>query len=248
MKPEKSTGLTGSTLKWIALITMFIDHIGAVLLENGLLPLLNDSVLVGSSLAFRPDSFRTWYMADYVLRMIGRLAFPIYCFLLVEGFYYTKNVLKYIFRLGAFALISEIPFNLAHGSLRYDAMQNVYFTLAIGLLTLWCMQLIDTRLSKYVWLKIPAALLGMLLAEFLRTDYSSFGVLLIILLYLLRENRLRQSIAGAIATVWETTAPLAFVLTYFYNGKRGRQLPKYFFYVFYPAHLLLLAGIRAVLF
>ena len=88
-------------------------------------------------------------------------------------------------------------------------------------------------------LKIPVILVGYFVAEILYTDYAGLGVICIMVIYLFRQNRIIQAFSGAVAFMWEIPAPLAFVPVAFYNGKRGWKM-KYFFYIFYPAHLLLL--------
>ena len=93
LNTKNSSGLTGAHLKWIALCTMLIDHIGAVLLETGLLPLAADAVLAGNSFDYLPADYTFWYTLNMILRLIGRIAFPLYCFLLIEGFFHTKNLL-----------------------------------------------------------------------------------------------------------------------------------------------------------
>ena len=250
MNYAKKTGLTGSHLKWIAIITMFIDHIGAALLEIGLLPKIADAVLAGNSFDYIMADYHFWYGFDDVLRSIGRLAFPIFCFLLVEGFLHTKNIKKYALRLGLFALISEIPFDLAFNEKILEASyQNVFFTLFIGLLVLIGLKYFEETLPPHIsWLRFIVALTGILLAMFLRTDYDAFGVMLIFLLYEFRSLPKLRCIAGALLMLFNsTTGCLAFLLIWFYNGERGKQLPKYFFYAFYPAHLLLLFLARIIL-
>ena len=215
MKTTKTTGISASTLKIIALTTMFIDHIGAVLLERGLLPVISSAVLAGHSFDYLPTDYETWYYVNFFLRLIGRISFPIYCFLLVEGFLHTKNIKKYAIRLGLFAIISEIPFDLAFcGEIFNLSMQNVFFTLLIGLCTLWGMKSLENLHQNQAPFRILVALTGMILAEFLQTDYSAFGILLIVLIYIFKDNRKKQSIVGAISTLWEYTAPIAF-LCYF---------------------------------
>lgn len=91
--------LSGTALKRIACLSMLIDHIGAALLENGL---------------FRQNAvWQGGVRLDFVMRMAGRLAFPIYCFLLVEGFVHTHDFRKYVLRMLGFALLSEFPFDWA---------------------------------------------------------------------------------------------------------------------------------------
>src|SRR5699024_4762737 len=155
-------GLSGSTLKWIAMVTVIIDHMGAA----SLLPLLNSRQLVtfDYSLAY------TAYTSFLLLR---RIAFPIFCFLLVEGFFYNSNKEKYAIRLGIFALISEIPFNLAISQQFFDlAYQNVFFTLLLGLLALWL-----ASIMKYRWLGIIPIVLLPIAAQHFNTDYDMFGVI-----------------------------------------------------------------------
>jgi ABC-type amino acid transport system permease subunit len=222
-------GISGSTLKWIAIISMAIDHIGAGILEAGLLNAWGTSPLGNFFGAY----WQQIYQIDQVLRKIGRPAFPIFCFLLVEGFLHTHDVKKYAIRLGLFALISEIPFDLLLFLKPVDwSHQNVFFTLLLGLLAIW---FIDSH-GETVLVRIAALGVGMLLGELLRTDYGAFGVGLILVLYVLRKNRFWQCILGALLCVWEYTAPIAFLFIWFYNGERGRQ-PKWFFYWFYPVHL-----------
>ena len=93
--------------------------------------------------------------------------------------------------------------------------------------------------SKDVWyLRLVIAAVGCALGELVHCDYGAMGVALIVVLYLMRESRFQQCITGAICTYWELPAPLAFIPIWFYNGERGRQ-PKWFFYWFYPVHLLI---------
>ena len=250
MNHTKKSGLTGSHLKWIAIFAMFIDHIGAALLELGFLPKIADAVLGGNSFDYVMKDYLFWYRFDNILRAAGRLAFPIFCFLLAEGFLHTKNIKKYALRLGLFALISEIPFDLAfNGSLLEASHQNVFFTLFIGLLVLAGLKYFEEILPSHIaWLRFIVALTGILLAAFLRTDYDGFGIMLIFLLYEFRNSKKLQCIAGAILMLFNsTTGCLAFLFLWLYNGERGKQLPKYFFYAFYPVHLLLLYVLRMLI-
>ena len=220
-------GLSGSTLKIIAIVTMFIDHSGATIVKELLkLP------------AIKADAQTYTMVSDLysLMRDIGRIAFPIFCFLLVEGFLHTRNVKKYASRLFLFALISEIPFDFAlKPSWYYPEKQNVYFTLLIGLLVIWGMSLFLEQDMMLILIMVA----GLIAARLLKTDYSYKGVFLIEVLYVLRFSRLYQCLGGAAAVTWELPAPAAFFPVYFYNGKRGISL-KYFFYWFYPVHLILL--------
>lgn len=180
---------------------------------------------------------------------IGRLAFPLFCFLLVEGFIHTSNTTKYLVRLFLFALISEIPYDLAFSHQLIDLeSQNVFFTLLIGLLVIIGLKKFSTFTVKNVLISLTIVGSGIFLAEWMQTDYGGWiGVLLIVSLYLFRNFPLLKSILGGLILLQNSLfGPFAFILIYFYNGKRGRQW-KYFFYWFYPVHLLILVGIQQFL-
>ncbi|MDK2808185.1 MAG: hypothetical protein PWP24_920 [Clostridiales bacterium] len=239
---SKRFGISGSTLKLIAIVTMLIDHIGAAILEA--MPGFYASMQVRGSL----------YIADRICRATGRIAFPIFCFLLVEGFFHTRSRSKYALRLAVFALVSEIPFDLAfRGQWWYPGYQNVFFTLLIGLIMMIGIQYerehVLPRLAKGK--NIVALLLQTLIfvaaaivAQLLHTDYGMWGIVAIFGMYILRFNRLYQCLVEALyfMSFEFPSAALSFLLLYFYNGKRGISL-KYVFYLFYPVHLLVLYGI-----
>lgn len=243
---EKRKGISGSTLKLIAVVTMLVDHLGAALMgrllwANGYMELVASSDMNVINQWFW--EYGSLYYGYTAMRMIGRVAFPIFCFLLVEGFLRTGNVRRYALRLGLFALISEIPFDLAFKARVLEfTYQNIYFTLLIGLLTMVAFDRIGKKDWSW-WLKLLASgvslLAGAGLAEILRTDYGATGVVCIIVLYVFRFRKPYQILAGCLVFLWETTAPLAFIPVAFYNGRRGMKL-KYLFYLFYPLHLLVI--------
>lgn len=221
--------ISSSTLKLIAVVTMFIDHFG---------------------LAIVYWSWDTDIARHYQLcRDIGRIAFPIYCFLLVEGFFYTRSRLRYAASLLFFGILSEIPFNLVLGaSVWLPAYQNVFFTLLCGLLAIWGMEKVRER---HILLMVLPAAAGMGAAYLLHTDYDFKGVLLIVILYLFRTRPVLRFICGALCLTWEWKAIFAWIWITLYNGERGWMrgpVIKYAFYIFYPAHLLLLAYLRYHLF
>lgn len=226
--------LSGSTLKIIAICAMAIDHFAGSILFYG--------ILLPAAPISPGTSVWIWYRIYQALRFIGRIAFPIFCFLLVEGFLHTSNRKKYAFRLFIFALVSEIPFDLAlFGSAFYWEAQNVFFTLLIGLLVIWGMEKADFTPYQFPLYAVFIGA-GSLLAWLMKTDYDYKGVILIAVLYFFRYQPDLRTLAGCISLLWEAPACLAFIPLNLYNGKRGISL-KYFFYLFYPVHLLLFAGI-----
>lgn len=200
------------TLKVLAVITMLIDHTGAILFPE--IP---------------------------VLRIIGRISFPIFCFLLVEGFFHTKNIRAYMMRLGIFALISEPFFDLGFkDSLVYTASQNVFFTLLIGMIMMYFMEKYQMAVFRGMIL-----LVAMGVAYALKSDYKYMGILLIFFFYIYRERRIFGSIAVfAHNTLFrgriEGYCALALIPILLYNNKAGKYRLKYLFYIFYPLHIFIL--------
>lgn len=218
-------GISAAVLKWIAVLTMLVDHFAVAVYMH----------MAG------------WdYNVYMMLRRIGRIAFPIYCFLLVEGFFHTKSVAKYLRNCFLFAVLSEIPFDMAiFGRVVYLQGQNVYFTLCIGLGVLIVLDQFRERYGTgYILLKAAVIALAAYAGEILDVDYHWKGVLFIVMFYYIRNmQEWIRNLAVVCAFAYELTAPLAVIPIHFYNGKRGRQI-KYLFYAVYPVHLLVLGLIR----
>lgn len=214
--------MTSAVLKYIAVIAMLIDHVGAFILE--------DMYGINSTI--------------YILsRSIGRIAFPIFAFLLVEGFKKTKNRKKYFINLLIFALLSEIPFDLANkGSLMDFNQQNIFFTLLTNL-TMLCviegMKIDKTDLKAIA--EILIVLLFSLVSMLFKFDYSFFAPLVVYSYYKFYGNKKMRFLASELSLYFEafSLVHVSNILIYYYNGKRGRQ-NKYFFYFFYPLHLLII--------
>ena len=223
--PERFRVLNGSALKLLAMATMLVDH-SAICFR----PLLNPYLFTLFDIRFTP----------YVLlRGFGRIAFPIFCFLLAEGFRHTRSKQRYALNLFLFALLSEIPYDLFNcGALPYER-QNVFFTLLLGGLGIWC-------LGKFRERPLGSSLLliGLgIVAALLHADYGWKGFLLILLLYLLAEQPVVQAFAGITLLGWPAGVACAFPFLNLYNGERGfvrGRAAKYFFYCFYPVHLTIL--------
>ena len=279
-------GISIFAIKIIASVTMVIDHIGAIFFN----PL--------------PDPVQS-----LILRGIGRIAFILYAFCLAEGFYHTHNRKKYALRLLAAAILVEPVFNTVcvSGMEKIYQSQNVIFTFFIAFCTMWIVEKIkhSERIKAKVALIIPSVIMGLLMAEVIRSEYGCMGVGLVLVFYFLREKKVALFISAFLtygigvvivnhvserlyfyrvylAKVKEYTElgeelllknttfgwqqiSIAFKITsgdidYFlkycivgpivaliiimlYNGKKGRELPKLAFYIFYPAHLMLLHNI-----
>ncbi len=226
--------LSTNQLKILALTAMTLDHIGAALLPQDLFIRL-------------------------VFRCIGRIAMPIFCYLIVVGMFATKNIRNYMLRLAVFAMLSEIPFNLAfQGKILEFHKQNVFFTLLIGLSVIWLVEqekMILLRKSVFLsnLIEIGILAVGCALTYFLKTDYTFFGVLMIYFFYECRFHAILSIISQIILYILmggiEGFATFALLPICMYNGEKGRDSKwmKWFFYVYYPAHLLIIYAVHMIL-
>lgn len=231
---KKEWGLSGGALKIIALVTMILDHATAVFVNY-----YEQTALYNAG------------------RCIGRLSFPIYCFLLVEGFCYTRNVKKYSLRLFLFALVSEMPFDLAFFGCIYWGHQNVFFTLFLGLLAIWITDTAIKKCSNLAAGKVMccAGLIVIYFAcYFVRADYGFYGVCLIFLFYVFRAQKEKVAASNvvingimALGGNRQIFGGFSSILIAFYNGEKGISL-KYFFYAIYPIHLLLFYWLKYYIF
>ena len=234
--PEKYRILSGSALKIIAIITMLIDHIGAVLLS-----MYPPAQKVLFTLLGRE------YSVYLIFRDIGRVAFPIFCFLLLEGFRHTRSRFRYGRNLLLFALISEIPWNLMFTNTLHYERQNVFFTLFLGYLAFCAIEYFkDKRLIQLL------CILGLLVVSiFLKADYGWRGFVFLLIMYWFRNDKTAQAIIGSCWLYYEWKACFAFLSINMYNGERGfvkGKFLKYVFYWFYPVHITILVILRKLLF
>ena len=226
---------SGSVLKVIAMISMLIDHTAAYVL-SGYQWARSAFLVIGS------HSLSIYRM----MRIMGRIAFPIFCFLLVEGFMHTSSRIRYGRNLFIFALISEIPWNLVHSDSFLYKGQNVFFTLFLGYIALCIIEKYNDDKRK----QLAGLLLGLLVAILLHADYGVSGYGFIIMIYALRDNRIIRAIIGSCFLSNPYYAGIAFIPIALYNGERGfikGKISKYAFYAFYPVHMLVLYAVRTVL-
>lgn len=223
MTLKPAFGLSGSALKVIAMISMVIDHIALYLMEHG-------TVLYET------------------MRCVGRITFPVFAFLIAEGFIHTRSRYRYFFTLLGFAVISEIPWYLLNGA---DGTHNVMFTLALGVATLMVLENLLKRslVLGFLWT------LGMAgLAFWLGVDYEWRGILIIVIFYLFHfqtnnnihktNNIFRLIICSIIIVHYGLICTIFATITIsLYNNHRGfinKNIWKYTFYIFYPLHLIII--------
>lgn len=230
---ERKRGISGSALKLIAVISMLIDHIAAVMMTG-------EHPVIYTPVFYVFGEKQTVYM---MMRYVGRIAFPIFCFLLVEGFLRTRDRKKYGIRLLIFALLSELPFDLAFDGVFGLTGQNVFFTLLLGYLGLCAIE----RYGEEKWKQAGCLLLLLGASILIKADYGCVGFGLIILFYLLRESRLYLAVLCCCFMPYDWITALSFIPIALYNGERGfvkGKILKYAFYAFYPVHLTVLYLIK----
>lgn len=244
--------IDNNMLKIIAVITMTIDHISYKIIY-GLYMVGKPSVFInGVNVLSEPSNLTMKLLDLYELgRFIGRLSFPIFAYLMVEGFVYTKSRKLYLKRLIFIALISEIPFDLFTFDRAIDwEGQNVIWLFVISFITLEFLDYLRRlKFSKVELIikQLMIVILSTIIAYFFNIGYSIGGIFLITTLYLFKEN-LVLCVLGVISSIFLITLTfgwtqlfslIAFIIIYFSNGKKS-NINKYFFYIYYPSHLLIL--------
>ena len=232
---DSPMSLSGTHIKLIALILMFLDHTGAIFLSSG-------------SMA--------WTFA----RTFGRLSIPLYAYLTARGIKHTHDIRAYVVRLLVYAFLSEIPFDLAFfGRIPVPAHQNVFFTLALPVAAFWIFR--EKCYVKEGWSLAACIVFAGILAQFLHADYGIAGVLLISALVYADGSRFpmaaavwcflfvktgwyirnfvgQAAVSAVITAVWS-------LITDMYNGDPGARKWKKWFYAAYPVHLIVLWMLKA---
>lgn len=229
----KKKGLTGAQLKYIAFFSMLIDHVNKALIY----PYLDGGIMLKVSNLFD---------------IIGRIAFPIFIYFLVEGFFKTRNRKKYLQNLLVFGVISEVPFDLfTTGQIFEPNWNNIMFTLAMVLAMIWgidSLKIKMEKLPKALWYVMSILIVAIvcLAAMNLGVDYEHHAILIGYFFYLFHDRMLIAIPLSYLSMIKEPWALLGFGLLLTYNGERGKQ-NKMFNYLFYPVHLLILGIIRMYL-
>ena len=232
--------LSAATLHILAMTFMLMDHLWATLLP-----------------------------AQEWLTCVGRIAFPIFAFMAVEGYFHTHNLKKYLLRMLIFAVISEVPFDLMYGGTWfYPVHQNVIWTLMMGLVGIHLMETVRKKKSTFAYILVSAAvvILGGLLGTLSMVDYYGIGVLTVFIFYFFRGRKWWCLLGQMLALYWvnvellgglmypirlfgmefelcqQGLALLALLPIWLYRGRQGYHSKpfQYFCYAFYPIHMLVI--------
>lgn len=237
---KKKWELSSAALHILAMVFMLMDHLWAAVLPG-----------------------QNW------LTCVGRLAFPLFAFLCVEGYFHTQNFKRYGLRLFIFALLSEIPFDLMYGgTIFYPFHQNVLWTFLLGLLGIHWMERVRLKGNRlrYALAAVAAVAIGFCLGTLGMTDYYGAGVLTVFVFYFFRGRAWWCLLGQVVALYWlhvevlggqyypiailgwewelceQGLALLALVFIWLYRGRQGYHTKpfQWFCYAFYPAHMLVL--------
>ena len=268
-KKERFT-IPASTLKWIAMLTMLLQNINLVIIDRkmdvenigkaatntiwkfqdrfdpGWRLQANKIYMDGINDFFAKNS--NTYTFYLIITVIGCIALPLLCFLLVEGYLKSERKRYAVMELGVVAMLSEIPFDLAMSGKVYDYMsQNLFFGLFIGTVTVALIDMswkrfIDSKALKYL-LTVVIALAGMAFGIFGMSYYLCFPVLMMVCMYIFHDKKLFSSAIGCFSLTYLSyyyiCSFLALIPIHLYNGKPGRKMG-YVLFIFYPLHLLIL--------
>ncbi len=233
MKPKYNS----LTLKLIAIITMTLDHIAIFFFKS------NSPIYYG-------------------LRAVGRISFPIFAFLLTVGYFHTTNLKKYLGRLISFALITEIIYDYSfYNRFYYSKSQNIFFTLTLGLITIYLLdktnkliknQITDAKDQKIILLTINILIISLasFLSALLNLDYSIIGIIMISTFYLFKNKYLIFITLLLTTLVFASNIQLySLISLYFIFNYQDQKMVnhKYFFYCYYPFHLLILKLLKTLI-
>ena len=202
------------------------------------------------------DHYQLIIGGSEILRVIGRIAFPIFAFTLSEGYVHTRNLKKYLIRIFSFAVSIQMCFYL----FGYGDIINIFFTLFFGLVAIYILNLKKNWVKEPFMKIIKAILIAIILyfAQKFQLDYGAYGILLIIIFNVFRNDKLKILMNFLILNVFNMVFPnvfqivdvqifslLSLIFIFMYNGKKGRSM-KYFFYLFYPVHFFILGVIKFI--
>ena len=231
-------GLTNNQLKIIAMVSMMLDHIGLL-----------------------------FFPGVVLFRALGRIAFPVFAYMIGEGCRYTKNRAKYLGMIAGMGVVFQLVYLVAMQSL----YQGILITFSLAIIVIFAID--GIRKSKKMWIKLAAVGTLLFVAAFVfvlpalltgtdfEIDYGIWGILIPVLVYFMPNQKWRTgSVSGLllIRAIYYTVIPsplglvqwfslLTIPLFFLYNGERGRAKMKYVFYIFYPAHLVILYGIAILI-
>lgn len=228
-KLKKFQVFNGAQLKYVAFISMLIDHVNNALIT----PYLDGTGFL-------------LYLSN-IFSVLGRIAFPIFVFFIVEGFFKTDSRKKYLMALLIFGVISEVPFDMFTSKTFFSPYwNNILFTLALCLVTIWIIDTLKEKIyNKILWYVVSVVIVGIFgfLAMELSLDYDYHAIVVAYIFYIFYDKPILGAGLGYLSIIKELYSFIGFAMTLTYNGERGKQY-RWINYFFYPVHLLILGLLR----
>ena len=226
---KKFQVFNGAQLKYLAFMSMLIDHVNNALITP---------ILEGEGFLLHLSN---------IFSILGRIAFPIFVFFIVEGFLKTSNRKKYLITLLIFGVISEVPFDMFTSRTYFEPYwNNMMFTLALCIITIWAIDSLKEKIDKKIFwyaVSIIIVVIFCFLAMKLNLDYDYHAIIIAYLFYIFYDKPILGAGLGYLSIIKELYSFIGFAVTVTYNGERGRQY-KWLNYFFYPVHILILGVLR----
>ena len=248
-KHRKKLFMTSTSLKVFTAVTLFCYYFSTAVLQRSLLGADRLSIGAMRDLLRTDSGAMSLAGAASFLQLVGGLGLPVAAFLLAEGFVHTKDLRRYLLRLLGFALLSEIPYDLAMSGRWVDlGEQNLLFSLAVGLILLYGLRLFEGKPGLACRLAQAAILAASVLwSMLLRSEFGFFLLVMAAVYYLMRDRKGLRILMGCAMSVMYVTAPLSGYVLWLYEGGKGKEVPRLLFYGLYPVLLLALAALRAAI-
>lgn len=250
---EHPNGLTSQALRTWGMLALAVGIAGRAIIQNGMLGVGGMS---GEQLlqAMQNTSYMGAVTIALILSAVEACAVPIFAFLLVLGFLKTANLKKYFLRVFCVALISEIPFDLVDSGKWFSfELQNPVFALVIALILLYFYRRYPQKKAQYILLKLAVTAAAVIWMQMLKVSHGAFFVILVAVLWLLRDKKLLRTFGGCAAAALCTlvspfylAAPVAFLAIHFYNGEQGAN-NRAVNYLIYPVLLCVLAAVSILM-
>lgn len=240
--PWRTPNITADGLKIFAVLVMLIQNIGIVVIEKGMIGLDRYTQAELSAAMAEDSQLMTMAGVGSVMQLIGGLAVPIFAFLLVEGFMKTTSYSKYLLSMAVFALISEIPYDLANSHKLINlSSQNALVTMCICLLMLYFLRFFEDKKGiLYKAVRLLIVVCGIVWVTIFKAQFGLCMVLLTAIFYLFHARNALKTFLGMMVSLLYVTGPLSFYGIWCYTEERKDKFPKYAYYAFYPLHLLVL--------
>jgi hypothetical protein len=237
---RKPLHVSEDALKIVAAILLCLQTFSVCIIEYGMIHIdtyTEETLSAALSENAQLTSLVGWGSG---LQLIGCISLPLFALFLVEGFHKTSDLRRYVLSMVLLAVVSEIPYDLAINRTIGDmSSQNPMIGMCICLIMMYFMQALKEKGGVTSFLQIPVAAIAIIMSILLGVQYGLILVFLVIVLYVFRDRKVMKIVLGVFASLTYVTMPFGFWGVAFYGGERKNILPKYVYYILYPAQYLI---------